>query len=162
MRVIGIDPGLACTGYAVLQVRGRSIVVLEVGVVKTKASQKMPERLKIIYDGISEVIAIHKPEAMSIETVFAGKNIQSTIKLGHARAASILAAGNAGLEVSEHSPKEVKQNITGTGNATKIQVQYMVKNILRLESIPKPADAADAVAICLSHIQKIKFANRLG
>lgn len=162
MIVLGIDPGISCTGYGVLEKKNGRIYLIEFGVVKTAAKDPMAKRLQTLYDGISEVIASLHPHEFAIETVFVGKNIQSALKLGHARGVAILAAGTAGLDVSEYAPKEIKQSITGTGSASKEQVQYMVKSILNLKQIPKPNDAADAVAIALSHLQRINFRNRLG
>ena len=159
MRVLGIDPGIGCTGYAVLELKNNKFHLIELGVIRTSPKDTMPVRLKTIYEGVSEVIASLEPNEMAIETVFVGKNVQSALKLGHARGAAIIAGAIAGLDVQEYSPKEVKKNIAGTGNATKEQVQFMVKSILRLEKVPKPNDAADAVAIALSFIQTVKFRN---
>lgn len=161
MRVMGIDPGLACTGYAVLELAAGQIEIVEVGVIRTKAEQKMEIRLKTIYHGLKEVLTDHKPSCLAVEQVFAGVNIQSTIKLAHARAMAVLLAGENNLEFSEFTPREVKQNVTGNGNASKEQVQFMVKNILRLEQIPKPNDAADAIAVAISILQAYKFNSRL-
>jgi len=161
MIVLGIDPGISCTGYGVLEKKNGRIYLIEFGVVKTTAKDPMAKRLQTLYDGICEVIASLHPHEFAIETVFVGKNIQSALKLGHARGVAILAAGTAGLNVSEYAPREIKQSITGTGSASKEQVQYMVKSILNLKQIPKPNDAADAVAIALSHLQRINFRNKL-
>ena len=157
MRVLGIDPGIGCTGYAVLELKNNKFNLIELGVIRTSPKDTMPVRLKTIYEGVSEVIASLEPNEMAIETVFVGKNVQSALKLGHARGAAIIAGAIAGLDVQEFSPREVKKNIVGTGNATKEQVQFMVKSILKLEKVPKPNDAADAVAIALSFIQTVKF-----
>ncbi len=158
---MGIDPGLAVTGYAVLELVKSEIQIVEIGVIRTKAEEKMEIRLKTIYNGLKEVISDHKPVCLAVEKVFAGVNIQSTIKLAHARAMAVLLAGENGLDFSEFSPREVKQNVTGNGAASKEQVQFMVKNILKLEQIPKPNDAADAVAVALSILQTLKFNSRL-
>ncbi len=158
MRILGIDPGIACTGYAVLESGADGkIALIELGVVKTKPDLPIAERLKTIFEGVSEVIASLDPEYMAIEEVFVGKNVQSALKLGQARGAAIIAGAKAGLEVSEFSPREVKQNITGNGNATKEQVQFMVTSILKLTKVPKPNDAADAVAIALSFLQTYRY-----
>lgn len=162
MRILGIDPGISCTGYAVLEtdLNGRMSLV-ELGVIRTLPSSGMAERLKTIFDGVCEVIASLEPDHFAIESVFVGKNIQSALKLGHARGAAIVAAAQAGLSVAEFSPREVKQNITGNGNADKEQVQFMVKTILKLTQVPKPNDAADAVAIALSFIQTYKYNQKI-
>jgi len=162
MRILGIDPGISCTGYAVLEtdLNGK-MSLIELGVIRTLPSSGMAERLKAIFDGVCEVIASLEPDHFAIESVFVGKNIQSALKLGHARGAAIVAAAQAGLSVAEFSPREVKQNITGNGNADKEQVQFMVKSILRLTQVPKPNDASDAVAIALSFIQTYKYNQKI-
>jgi crossover junction endodeoxyribonuclease RuvC len=162
MRILGIDPGISCTGYAVLEtdLNGK-MSLIELGVIRTLPSSGMAERLKTIFDGVCEVIASLEPDHFAIESVFVGKNIQSALKLGHARGAAIVAAAQAGLSVAEFSPREVKQNITGNGNADKEQVQFMVKSILRLTQVPKPNDASDAVAIALSFIQTYKYNQKI-
>jgi crossover junction endodeoxyribonuclease RuvC len=162
MRVLGIDPGIACTGYAVLDNSDSGkMTLIELGVIKTSPDSPMAERLKTIFDGVCEVIASLEPEFMAIEEVFVGKNVQSALKLGQARGAAIVAGSKAGLEVSEYSPREVKQNITGNGNASKEQVQFMVTSILKLDKVPKPNDAADAVAIAISFIQTYKYRQKI-
>jgi crossover junction endodeoxyribonuclease RuvC len=162
MRVLGIDPGISCTGYAVLDqdVKG-ALSLVELGVVRTATAEPISQRLKTIFEGVEEVIASLEPEHLAIETVFVGRNVQSALKLGQARGAAIVAAARAGLDVQEFSPREVKQNITGNGNATKEQVQFMVTSILKLTKVPKPNDAADAVAIALSFIQTFKFRSQI-
>lgn len=159
MRVLGIDPGIGCTGYAVLESKNNAFHLIELGVIRTSPKDTIPVRLRTIFEGVSEVIASLEPKEMAIETVFVGRNVQSALKLGHARGAAIIAGAINGLDVQEFSPKEVKKNIAGTGSATKEQVQFMVKSILKLEKVPKPNDAADAVAVALSYIQTIKYRN---
>ncbi|HQO10382.1 MAG TPA: crossover junction endodeoxyribonuclease RuvC [Clostridiales bacterium] len=162
MKILGIDPGISCTGYAVLDSdEAGKISLIELGVIRTLPSSGIAERLKTIFDGVCEVIDSLQPEHLAIESVFVGKNIQSALKLGHARGAAIVAASKSGLEISEFSPREVKQNITGNGNADKEQVQFMVKSILKLTNVPKPNDASDAVAIALSYIQTYKYKQRI-
>jgi crossover junction endodeoxyribonuclease RuvC len=158
MRVLGIDPGIGCTGYAVLDKDAQgAISLIELGVIRTSPKETMAERLLTVHDGIREVIVSLNPDKFAIESVFVGKNIQSALKLGHARGAAIIAAAKSGLEVSEFSPREVKQNITGNGNASKEQVQFMITSILRLSEIPKPNDATDAAAIAISFLQKYNY-----
>ncbi len=158
MRILGIDPGISCTGYAVLdQGDDGAVTLVELGVIKTSPSETISQRLKTIFEGVEEVIVSLEPEHLAIESVFVGRNVQSALKLGQARGVSIVAAAKAGLNVMEFSPREVKQNITGNGNATKEQVQFMVTSILKLTKVPKPNDAADAVAIALSFIQTYKY-----
>lgn len=109
------------------------------------------DRIREIYDATAELIDRHRPFALSVEDVFQGKNVQSALKLGHARGAILLAAAHAGIEVAEYAPREIKKAVVGNGNASKDQVGYMVKRQLRLRDAPSPADAADGVAAALCH-----------
>ena len=158
MRVIGIDPGISCTGYAVIEYfsNGDTLLV-ELGVIKTSPKAALADRLITIYEGINEVIVNLSPDRFAVESVFVGKNVQSALKLGHARGAAIIAGAKNRLPVSEYSPREVKQNITGNGNASKEQVQFMIQSILKLEKFSGPNDASDAAAVALSYIQGYKF-----
>ncbi len=152
MIVLGVDPGTATTGYGVVAKKGDGAVsLLECGVVRTDPGADLPRRLREIYDGIVEVIGRHSPEIMAVEGIFYGKNVRTTVVLGHARGAILLAATLRDLPVAEYSPAEVKNAIVGTGRATKEQVQFMVQRLLRLKSPPRPADAADGVAVALTH-----------
>ncbi len=152
MIVLGIDPGTATTGYGVVARGGDGAVSLvECGVIRTDAGAELPQRLREIYDGIVEVIDRHSPDLVAVEGIFYGKNVRTTVVLGHARGAILLAATLRDLPVAEYSPAEVKNAIVGTGRATKEQVQFMVQRLLRLKTPPKPADAADGVAVALTH-----------
>lgn len=148
--VLGIDPGTAVTGYGVVSsdMRGHS-TLLECGVIRTAAAQPLPKRLFDIHEGISEIIARHKPQRVAVESVFYARNVRTTIVLGHARGVILLAAEAAGLEIDEFPPAEIKKVIAGTGAATKAQIQFMVAKLLRLKTPPQPADAADGVAAAL-------------
>ncbi|HEX6938750.1 MAG TPA: crossover junction endodeoxyribonuclease RuvC [Longimicrobiales bacterium] len=152
MIVLGVDPGAATTGYGVVA-RGSdgAVSLLECGVVRTDAGGGLPQRLREIYDGVVEVIGRHSPDIMAVEGIFYAKNVRTTVVLGHARGAILLAATLRDLPVAEYSPAEVKNAIVGTGRATKEQVQFMVQRLLRLKSPPRPADAADGVAVALAH-----------
>ena len=123
--------------------------------VRTNTKISLPLRLKEIYDAVKYDIARHRPRFVAVEEVFGGKNIQSTLKIGQARGAAVMAAVNSGVEVVEYSPAEVKMSVVGRGNASKEQVQFMVKNLLGLEQIPVPHDCADALAAALCHSHKI-------
>ncbi|MFS8639069.1 MAG: crossover junction endodeoxyribonuclease RuvC [Gemmatimonadota bacterium] len=152
MIVLGIDPGTATTGYGVVARGGDGAVSLvECGVIRTETSAELPQRLREIYDGIVEVIDRHSPDVVAVEGIFYGRNVRTTVVLGHARGAILLAATLRDLPVAEYSPAEIKNAIVGTGRATKEQVQYMVQRLLRLKSPPRPADAADGVAVALTH-----------
>ena len=153
MIVLGVDPGAACTGYGVVRQNGAAAAsLLECGVIRTDAGQPLPRRLRDIFDGIGDVLARHSPDVVAVEGVFYGRNVRTTVVLGHARAAVLLAATLRDLPVAEYAPAEVKSAIAGTGRATKDQIQYMVQQLLRLRTPPRPADAADGVAVALCHV----------
>lgn len=147
--VLGIDPGTAVTGYGVVAFDGRTATLVECGVIRTTPRDPLPQRLLEVHEGIEEIIARHRPDTVAVEDVFYAKNVRTTIVLGHARGVILLAAQRAALTIVEFPPAEIKKAITGTGAATKEQVQFMVARLLRLKSAPQPADAADGVAAAL-------------
>ena len=149
-RVLGIDPGTAVTGYGVVRREGTLVALTECGVLRTRARDPLPARLAEIYEGVRELIARHQPDAVCVEDVFYAKNVRTTVVLGHARGVILLAAQQAGLPVHEMPPAVIKKAVTGTGNATKAQVQFMVAKLLRLKQAPEPADASDGVAAALA------------
>jgi crossover junction endodeoxyribonuclease RuvC len=150
--VLGVDPGTAVTGYGVVARSGDGAVSLvECGVIRTTPSAPLPERLRDIHLGVLEVIRRARPTAIAVEGVFYSKNARSSLVLGHARGVILLAAALEGLAVAEYPPAEVKTAVAGTGAATKDQVGFMVRKLLRLKEAPRPADAADGVAIALTH-----------
>lgn len=162
MIIVGVDPGTAVTGYGVVaQTRGGAASLLECGVIRTEAGRPLPNRLREIFEGVNDVLERHDAESLAIESVFYGKNVRTTVVLGHARAAAMLAGALRGLSVVEYTPAEVKNAIAGTGRATKEQVQYMVQQMLRLRTVPEPADAADGVAVALCHCQSAGLLERL-
>ncbi len=148
-RVLGIDPGTAITGYGVIAFDGRTTTLIECGVIRTNARDPLPSRLHNIHAGITELIGRHQPDTVAVEDVFYARNVRTTIVLGHARGVILLAAQEAALTIREFPPAEIKKTITGTGAATKAQVQFMVAKLLRLKAAPQPADAADGVAAAL-------------
>lgn len=149
--VLGIDPGTAVTGYGIIRKEGRNpLTLIECGVIRTKPRDPLPQRLAEIYDGIVELIRRHSPNVLSIEDIFYARNVRTTVVLGHARGVILLAAVQAGLEIHESPPAEIKKAVAGTGAATKLQVQFMVARLLRLKSAPQPTDAADGVAAALA------------
>ena len=152
--ILGIDPGSRITGYGVIRQQGGKVEYLGSGCFPTSGEQ-LSDKLKQIYDGISEIILQFKPDLFAIEQVFMAKNPDSALKLGQARGSAIVAAVNAGLPVAEYAARQVKQSVVGTGAADKEQVQHMVKQLLKLPACPQ-ADAADAlaVALCHSHTQQ--------
>jgi crossover junction endodeoxyribonuclease RuvC len=157
MRVLGIDPGTVTSGYGVVDEEGHSIFFVDGGGISTSSRLAFPQRLARIYDGLSEVIARHQPDVVAVENVFFAKNVQSALKLGHARGVALLAAVNMKLPVFEYSPLEIKQAVVGYGQAEKSQVQQMVKTLLSLKSLPMPHDASDALAAAICHIHSARM-----
>jgi crossover junction endodeoxyribonuclease RuvC len=151
MIVLGIDPGLRCTGYGVVANRDGAVTLVECGVVRTESKAPLVERLRDVYQGIGDVLVRHGIEEAAIERVFHGKNAATSLLLGHARAAAMLAATLREVPVAEYSPTQIKAAVAGTGRATKDQIQYMVQQLLRLRTPPRPADAADGVAVAICH-----------
>ncbi len=150
--ILGIDPGTAVTGYGVVAKEGGSVVSLvECGVVRTSSGEVLAVRIREIYQEVTALITRHEPSVVVVEDVFQGKNVQSALKLGHARGAILLAAALGEIPIVEYSPREIKKAVVGNGNATKDQVGFMVQQQLRLKAPPSPADAADGVAAALCH-----------
>ena len=150
--ILGIDPGTAVTGYGVVAKEGGGAVSLvECGVVRTSSGEALAVRIREIYDAVTVLITRHTPSIVVVEAVFQGKNVQSALKLGHARGAILLAAALGEIPIAEYSPREIKKAVVGNGNATKDQVGFMVQQQLRLKAPPSPADAADGVAAALCH-----------
>ncbi|WP_286272156.1 crossover junction endodeoxyribonuclease RuvC [Thalassotalea hakodatensis] len=149
--ILGIDPGSRFTGYGVIEQQGRTITYLGSGCIKAiAAGDDLGDRLQTIYAGVSEIILQFQPTMFAIEQVFMAKNPDSALKLGQARGAAIVAATSAELKIAEYSARQIKQSVVGTGGADKMQVQHMVKSILKLPATPQ-ADAADALAVALCH-----------
>ncbi len=157
MIILGIDPGTAITGYGIIKKSGNKISVIKYGVIRTNSSQIFPERLKIIYENICLLIKDYNPGAVAIEQLFFNKNARTALSVGHARGVLILAAVNSAINVSEYTPLQVKQAVVGYGRADKRQVQKMVKSILGLQKLPRPDDAADALAIAICHAHSVKL-----
>jgi crossover junction endodeoxyribonuclease RuvC len=149
--VLGIDPGTATTGYGVVKGDGLGLVSLvECGVIRTRARDPLASRLAEIFEGMTDLLARHRPDALSVEDVFYAKNVRTTIVLGHARGVILLAGQRAGVEIHEIPPAEIKKAVVGNGAATKEQVQFMLTRLLKLKSVPQPSDAADGVAAALA------------
>jgi crossover junction endodeoxyribonuclease RuvC len=153
VKVLGIDPGTAVLGYGVVESgSSRLPVLLECGILTTRARDPLPARLHVIYDGVSALLARHAPDALAVETAFYGRNVRTAVVLSHARGVILLAGELAGVAVAEYSPALIKKTIVGRGAALKPQVGYMVAQLLRLKSPPAPPDAADGVAVALTHV----------
>jgi crossover junction endodeoxyribonuclease RuvC len=153
VRVLGVDPGTAVLGYGVVE-SGPSPQprLVECGILTTRARDPLPARLRIIYDGITALLSRHQPDALAVETAFYGRNVRTAVVLSHARGVILLAAEVAGVTVAEYSPALIKKTIVGRGAALKPQVGYMVSQLLRLKAPPSPADAADGVAVAITHL----------
>jgi crossover junction endodeoxyribonuclease RuvC len=154
LRILGIDPGTATVGYGVIEEQDGQLVMVSCGTIKTAPSDgTTAERLQIIYAALNSLLEQFHPDSAAVEQLFFGRNITTAISVGQARGVLLLALANAGIPVAEYSPPKIKEAVSGYGNATKQQVQYMVKNMLDLDEIPRPDDAADGLAVALTHYQ---------
>lgn len=153
MRILGIDPGYATVGYGVVDVQGGRYHSVEHGAIVTRPEDDFPRRLEIIFDAAYSVMQKYRPQALSLEKLFFANNKTTAIGVAEARGVILLAARKAGLPVYEYTPMQVKQAVTGYGGAQKPQVQEMVRRLLCLQSVPKPDDTADALAMAITHGQ---------
>jgi len=153
MIIFGIDPGTAITGYGVIKTVNSTVQWIDSGVIHTKPSRPLADRLEQIYDSLSGKMAEHEPDRVCIEEAFYGKNVHTTLVLGHSRGVAMLAARKAGAVVSEYSPRQIKKAITGNGNATKEQVAYMIRMILAPPNHHDQTDAYDALAVAMCDYQ---------
>lgn len=154
---LGIDPGTAIVGYAVVVARGSELTMLACDVVTTPAKMVFAQRLQIIYTRLSEIIEQHKPHEAAMEELFFAKNTRTAMTVGQARGVAMLALANGGLSVAEYTPKQVKQAVTGYGDAKKEQVGEMVRILLKLSAVPRPDDAADAAAVAICHLNTSNY-----
>ena len=157
MLIMGIDPGIAISGYGLISGNQSDCCVIEYGVIKTPAGLEMPYRLKKIYEGYTKLMQKYKPDAVAVEELFFNKNAKTIISVGQARGAAILAAALSNIEVFEYTPLQVKQAVVGYGRADKHQVQQMIKIYFNLDKLPRPDDAADALAVALCHMNSYKL-----
>ena len=158
MIVIGIDPGTATTGYGIIKEdENNRLTTIDFGVILTSKNEPLELRLKKIYQEVNKLIFLHQPESAAVEKLFFNHNVTNAMSVGQARGVVLLALANSNIPVFEYSPSEVKSAISGYGGADKVQVQQMVKAVLGLDSIPKPDDAADALAIAICHIHSNGF-----
>ncbi len=157
MRVLGIDPGTAITGYAVVEELAGRLELITIGVITTPAKTPLPSRLQQIYSALKELIVLHQPDCSAVEELFFSRNARTAMSVGHARGVTLLALADAKLPIAEYTPMQIKQAATGYGNAGKHQVQEMVRMLLNLESVPRPDDAADAAAVAICYIHRAKL-----
>jgi crossover junction endodeoxyribonuclease RuvC len=157
MRVLGIDTGSRITGYGVIETDGADCVLVECGVIRVNPSEALSLRLRTIHAKVTLVIQDHKPDQAAFESVFHSANVQSALKLGHARGVCIHAAAASDVPVFEYSPAEVKTAVTGYGRAEKPQVQQMVRSLLKLTDWSEPYDASDALAVAICHVHTHRF-----
>ena len=162
MLVLGIDPGTAITGYGLVHENDEGLALVDCGVITTPADQPLPQRLQTIYRGLAAIIGQHRPDQVAVEELFFSRNVRTALSVGQARGVVLLAAAEAGLPLHEYKPLEVKQTVAGYGGADKRQVQEMVRLLLRLEEIPEPDDAADAVAVAVCHIHSARMRALIG
>lgn len=155
MIILGIDPGTLKTGYGIIELTNGRVKLLTSGVIENNRIKSLPLRLKFIYDEITRLIEEFLPDELSIESAFYGKNVQSALKIGHARGVSILAAINKQIPAYEYTPREIKKSIVGNGAASKQQVSYMVHQFFQLKQKKTKLDETDAIAVALCHLQKI-------
>ena len=156
MRIIGIDPGTGILGFGVIDVDRGKLAMVTAGVIKTPAHTPLEERLVEIYEGLQQIIAETSPQVMSIEKLFFAQNVTTAISVSHARGVAMLAGKQAGLRITEYTPLQIKQTLTGYGRAEKKQMQEMVRLQLGLKQVPKPDDAADALAAAITHSLMIR------
>jgi len=161
MRVLGLDPGFATTGVAVVERSAGSIHHLMSGAIRTPAGRPQAARLAILWGELNDLISTHRPEVVAIERLFFNANVKTAMAVGQASGVALAAAAQAGLEVHEYTPPEVKQSVVGVGSASKQQVQAMVAAILSLPAPPSPADAADACALAICHLNRSGLAAAL-
>lgn len=160
MLVMGIDPGIAITGYGLVQPgRQGSGKAIAYGCVRTPARTPLAERLSLLYEDVSALISEHQPDVLAIEQLFFNRNTTTAFIVAQARGVVVLAAAQQGVQVVEYTPLQVKQAVVGYGRAEKQQVQHMVKALLNLASAPKPDDVADALAIALCHTHSMQYQN---
>jgi crossover junction endodeoxyribonuclease RuvC len=151
MRILGIDPGTATTGFGVIEYRNGQSTFVDAGVITTPPDQPMPTRLVTLHSELAEVISETKPEQAAVELLYFATNVTTAISVGQARGVILLTLAEAGLIPAEYTPMQIKQAVTGYGGAKKPQIQQMVQILLKLSAIPRPDDAADALAIAITH-----------
>lgn len=156
MRILGIDPGTGILGFGVIDVVKGQPVLVDAGVIRTPVHEDDAVRLLTIYDEITEIIALTKPDVMSVEKLFFARNVTTAMTVSQARGVVLLCSKQAGMGIAEYTPMQIKQALTGYGKAEKKQIQEMVRVILQLKEIPRPDDAADALAAAITHSMTVR------
>ncbi len=151
MVVLGIDPGYAILGYGVVETKGTALRAIDCGVIETSADMPFPERLERLYLGTRQLVETFRPDQVAFEELFFSRNVTTAIQVGAGRGVALLAAQQSGLPLYEYTPMQIKLAVTGNGHADKKQVQHMVRALLSLKAVPKPDDAADALAVAICH-----------
>lgn len=157
MRILGVDPGTATTGFGVIDVVGGNLRFVDAGVITTPVGQPMPERLVTLHEELAQVVRETRPEIAVVEQLFFATNVTTAITVGQARGVILLTLAEAGLTIAEYTPMQIKQAVTGYGGAKKPQIQEMVRILLGLTEIPRPDDAADALAIAITHSNRAQY-----
>jgi len=153
MRILGIDPGTGILGFGVIEVQGGKAQLVDAGVIRTPVKEDDAVRLQTIFEELTDIIAASKPTIMSVEKLFFSRNVTTAMTVSQARGVVLLCGKQAGMEIYEYTPMQIKMAVTGYGKADKKQMQEMVRVILELEAVPKPDDCADAIAAALTHAQ---------
>ncbi len=157
MKILGVDPGLINTGFGIISFSGNNIELIDFGIVSPDKNASLSLRLNTIYKDIASIISHYKPDCLSVEEVFYSTNVKTTMKLGQARGAVLIAAAQLELQVYEYSARKIKLSLTGNGNSNKEQVRYMVENRLNINIKDVKNDASDALAAALCHEQQFRF-----
>jgi crossover junction endodeoxyribonuclease RuvC len=158
--ILGVDPGTAITGFGLVSYTGNHLKKITYGAIRTTPDQSLATRLHHLYQDLSQIINEYKPDAIAVEQLFFNKNVRTALAVGQARGVILLAAATVGYEVAEYTPLQVKLAVTGYGRAEKMQIQEMVRVLLCLTEIPKPDDAADALAIAICHAHSWKLGEK--
>ena len=156
MRVLGLDPGLTCAGYGIVERTGGAVRAVGYGAIRTPPGE-VPARLALLYDEVCGLIDVHRPDAVAVERVLFNSNARTAMSVGQAAGVVLLAASRAGCDVAEYTPTQVKLCVAGYGQADKKQMQSMIARLLELDSIPTPADAADALGLAITHVHAHKL-----
>lgn len=156
MRILGIDPGTGILGFGIIEAMGPRATLVDAGVIRTPVKEDDAVRLQTIYDELTDIIAASKPQLLSVEKLFFARNVTTAMTVAQARGVVLLCGRQAGLEIAEYTPLQIKMALTGYGRADKKQIQEMVRVVLGLTAVPKPDDCADALAAALTHAQTMR------